>query len=712
MDIYNRIRPVVPYHNIDKWYGPYNSLSHADASIPYAMRSIGMTVGIKDSNYSENQLIKEYWYNGGVSSSNLVEKFKTTQPKPPAKSILALDFKSPNEYILTNDIKDIVVKSDVDEAPYPKIILKTKNDSGLVNEIPTESRFVTIVLSSGSYPVVVSSKVYNGGSTLLCSYDHDKGKWTVSVAKEKEEDKEYQYETFVAVAHEPKVYPVDNELSPGYWDMEYYGLTEGDFILSTSNDNKGGLYYVVSILTGGVSGDYVYLQKILPIDKVSSVEFSGSRYYNIGSGKFSKIPDISSFSMGNTKSTSAIFVATYGKEDNPGDDIIKPVNSIKKAIEVAKQKAIHNVICVDYNGVEDNIDISGAAIKHIYAPMATIRSLRASGVCVIVADKILSSGRDGAPGHQPYSPAIIMSDSSDVSIICNSIEGSDSNSNESDNRALIELSASTIRVSCGKILSYGNQGLIKALASSRAHLSASVAEAGLKPRMFEADSNSIMNISADRVISADNASDGSMVDGNGVVTINAGYVFAKKICSPSSLASTYINYSKGDIRVDQSSEMAWNNHKPAAAPGPQVPEYIVEYVDKMISRNESEVMSFSDSTVSVSLKKNRKQVEMSFPSEETARFTFNGLEPFNSATLVCVHNRGTTDIKFVVPSGSASIVHESKPFEYEFVNMTGYKIPVIKAGSYGEFMFIVGMKSGKDDPIHRGEIRVSFKPQI
>ena len=58
-----------PLPNIDSAYGPYASVAAANSAIATNARSIGLTVGIITGNS-----IKEYWYSGGTSNTNLVQK--------------------------------------------------------------------------------------------------------------------------------------------------------------------------------------------------------------------------------------------------------------------------------------------------------------------------------------------------------------------------------------------------------------------------------------------------------------------------------------------------------------------------------------------------------------------------------------------------------------------------------------------------------------
>lgn len=62
-----------PLPNIDASYGPYVSTSAALSAIASEKRSVGLTVGIKNNN-----IITEYWFQGGTQDSNLI--LKVTDP--------------------------------------------------------------------------------------------------------------------------------------------------------------------------------------------------------------------------------------------------------------------------------------------------------------------------------------------------------------------------------------------------------------------------------------------------------------------------------------------------------------------------------------------------------------------------------------------------------------------------------------------------------
>ena len=61
------------YPQMDKRYGPYDSVSAALTALTTSKRCVGLTIGIKSGNS-----ITEYWFKDGVSDSNLVEKADST----------------------------------------------------------------------------------------------------------------------------------------------------------------------------------------------------------------------------------------------------------------------------------------------------------------------------------------------------------------------------------------------------------------------------------------------------------------------------------------------------------------------------------------------------------------------------------------------------------------------------------------------------------
>ena len=64
-----RIKIVVPSPNVDSMYGPYNSVSAANAAIISGVREKGKTVGVLI-----NGAVEEYWWKSGITDSDLVLK--------------------------------------------------------------------------------------------------------------------------------------------------------------------------------------------------------------------------------------------------------------------------------------------------------------------------------------------------------------------------------------------------------------------------------------------------------------------------------------------------------------------------------------------------------------------------------------------------------------------------------------------------------------
>lgn len=66
-----------PLPNVDAKYGPYNSVAEALKEITPELRSVGLTVSVK-----QNNIINEYWFNGGIENENLVVKQQGGGDKP------------------------------------------------------------------------------------------------------------------------------------------------------------------------------------------------------------------------------------------------------------------------------------------------------------------------------------------------------------------------------------------------------------------------------------------------------------------------------------------------------------------------------------------------------------------------------------------------------------------------------------------------------
>lgn len=69
-ELNNTIKMLNKYSNVDALYGPYNSAEQACATIPTALRRVGLTIAIYDI---ENGVV-EYWWKKGTNDSDLEEK--------------------------------------------------------------------------------------------------------------------------------------------------------------------------------------------------------------------------------------------------------------------------------------------------------------------------------------------------------------------------------------------------------------------------------------------------------------------------------------------------------------------------------------------------------------------------------------------------------------------------------------------------------------
>ena len=58
-----------PLPDIDAKYGPYSSVKEALETLTPELRSVGLTIGVK-----QNNSINEYWFNGGIDNEHLVIK--------------------------------------------------------------------------------------------------------------------------------------------------------------------------------------------------------------------------------------------------------------------------------------------------------------------------------------------------------------------------------------------------------------------------------------------------------------------------------------------------------------------------------------------------------------------------------------------------------------------------------------------------------------
>jgi len=66
-----------PLPDIDAKYGPYSSIKEAFETLTPELRSIGLTIGVK-----QNNSINEYWFNGGIDNEHLVIKQASGRDTP------------------------------------------------------------------------------------------------------------------------------------------------------------------------------------------------------------------------------------------------------------------------------------------------------------------------------------------------------------------------------------------------------------------------------------------------------------------------------------------------------------------------------------------------------------------------------------------------------------------------------------------------------
>lgn len=126
-----------PYPQMDKRYGPYDSVSAALTALTTSKRCVGLTIGVKSGNS-----ITEYWFKDGVSDSNLVEKADSTYQ----------NYKSNSGDKTKNDFYSTLTKI-VDTSTY--VILHANADSVKVE----------VTLSDGEVAKIGSSSIASTTST-------------------------------------------------------------------------------------------------------------------------------------------------------------------------------------------------------------------------------------------------------------------------------------------------------------------------------------------------------------------------------------------------------------------------------------------------------------------------------------------------------------------------------------------------------------------
>jgi hypothetical protein len=97
-EILKRIRILTDASNLDERYGVWDSIEDANANIPIGVRKPGLTLGI----YSDINTVEEYWYNKGISDSDLVLKADLTTTESVTDSGALMD----SEVTNLQEVKD------------------------------------------------------------------------------------------------------------------------------------------------------------------------------------------------------------------------------------------------------------------------------------------------------------------------------------------------------------------------------------------------------------------------------------------------------------------------------------------------------------------------------------------------------------------------------------------------------------------------------
>jgi len=97
-EILKRIRILTDASNLDERYGVWDSIADANANIPIGVRKPGLTLGI----YSDINTVEEYWYNEGISDSDLVLKADLTTTESVTDSGALMD----SEITNLQEVKD------------------------------------------------------------------------------------------------------------------------------------------------------------------------------------------------------------------------------------------------------------------------------------------------------------------------------------------------------------------------------------------------------------------------------------------------------------------------------------------------------------------------------------------------------------------------------------------------------------------------------
>ena len=143
------------YPQMDKRYGPYNSVRAALTALTTFKRCIGLTIGVRSGNS-----ITEYWFKGGISDSNLVEKADDTYQnyKSNGGNKTRGDFYTTLERIVDTSTY-VVLHSNVNN-----VKVEVTLSDGEVIEIgssSTSNTTSTTAPTTTSTPIIISTKTPN-----------------------------------------------------------------------------------------------------------------------------------------------------------------------------------------------------------------------------------------------------------------------------------------------------------------------------------------------------------------------------------------------------------------------------------------------------------------------------------------------------------------------------------------------------------------------
>lgn len=138
--------------NIDEYYGPYESIELALSSVPSAVRAIGKTIAVIDSDTNN---ITEYWWQEGVADENLVEK----------SIVIQSDWDQDDE----NEDDYIKHRTHYEKQTNPSFTIEadtTTFDWDLDLPVPTVGEHYTIEILEGDYAGTYPAEAEDSGGNI------------------------------------------------------------------------------------------------------------------------------------------------------------------------------------------------------------------------------------------------------------------------------------------------------------------------------------------------------------------------------------------------------------------------------------------------------------------------------------------------------------------------------------------------------------------